>query len=103
MGHTLMIKDKKPCITPMKSRIEAITKLNAHKSAKHSKQFCGMVNFLSFFLKDLQKIMIPIYDLTKKRKEFSWGEEHQKAFEKIKMFITKAQQYRCIFIVLWHK
>ena len=34
--------------------------------------------------------MIPIYNLTKKKKEFSWGEEHQKAFEKIKMLITKA-------------
>ena len=63
-----MITDKTACITPLKSRIEAITKLNAPKSTKHCKQFCGMVNFLSFFLKDLQKIMIPIYDLTKKKK-----------------------------------
>ena len=67
MGHTLMIKDKTPCITSLKSRIEAITKLNAPKSAKHCKQFCGMANFLSFFLKDLQKIMIPIYELTRKK------------------------------------
>ena len=49
-----------------------------------------MVNFLSLFLKDLQKIMIPIYDLTRKRKEFSWEKEHQKTFEKIKMLIIKA-------------
>ena len=42
------------------------------------------------FLKGLQKIMIPMYNLTKKKKEFSWGEEHQKAFEKIKMCIIKA-------------
>ena len=34
MGHTLMIKDKTPCITPLKSRIEAITKLNAPKISK---------------------------------------------------------------------
>ena len=31
MGHALMVKDKTPCITPLKSRIEAITKLNAPK------------------------------------------------------------------------
>ena len=48
MGHALIMKDKTPCITPLKSRIEAITKLIAPKSAKHCKQFCGMVNFLSF-------------------------------------------------------
>ena len=33
--------------------------------------------------------MIPIYDLTRKKKAFSWGQEPQKAFEKIKMPITK--------------
>ena len=33
--------------------------------------------------------MIPIYELTRKRKDFSWGEEHQKA-EEIKMHITTA-------------
>ena len=66
-----MIEHKTPCITPLKSRIEALTKLNVPKTAKHCKQFCDMVNFLSFFLKDLQKIKIPIYELTRKRKEFS--------------------------------
>ena len=90
MGHTLMVKDKTHCIILLKSRIEANSKLNAPISAEHCKQLCGMVNFLSFFLKDLQKVMIPIYDLTRKKKEFSWGEEHQNTFEKIKMLITKA-------------
>ena len=50
-----------------------------------------MINFLSFFLNDLQRIMLPIYDLTKKKNEFSWGEGNQKAFEKIKMLITKGR------------
>ena len=37
MGHTLITKDKTPCMTPLKSRKEAIIKLNAPKSAKHCK------------------------------------------------------------------
>ena len=28
MGHTLMVKDKVPYITPLKSRVDAVTKMN---------------------------------------------------------------------------
>ena len=49
MGHQLLIEDKTHKITPMKSRVEAILKLNAPKIPKGCKQFCGMVNYLSIF------------------------------------------------------
>ncbi len=48
-----------------------------------------MVNFLSFYLKDLQTVLAPIYEQTRKRKNFSWGKEQQKAFEKIKKMLVK--------------
>ena len=32
MGHQLLIEDKTPKITPMKSRVEAIIKLDPHLS-----------------------------------------------------------------------
>ena len=76
--------------SPLKSRIEAITKLNAPKSAKHCRQFCGMVNFLSFFLKDLKKIMISIYELTRKKKNLVGEKNIRKLLRKSKMLITKA-------------
>ena len=43
-----------------------------------------MVNFLSMFCPELQRILKPIYDLTKKGRPFIWGEEQQESFEQIK-------------------
>ena len=47
-----------------------------------------MVNFLATFLKDLQKILIPIYNLTQKCIKFLWTEECQKAFDHIKFLLS---------------
>ena len=44
----------------------------------------GMVNFVSIFCPELQKLLKPIYDLTRKSRHFIWGEEQQTAFEEIK-------------------
>ena len=84
MGHQLLIEDKTPKITPIKSRVEAILKLNAPKTPKGCKQFCGMVNYLSIFLPKLQEHLILMYDLTRKGIPFYWGEEQEKAFKAIK-------------------
>ena len=48
-----------------------------------------MVNFLSIFCPELQKILKPIYDLTRKGRQFIWGEEQQIAFEEIKCRLIK--------------
>ena len=90
MGHQVSIIDGIPHITPVKSRVDAIVKLDPPKSPKNCKQFCGMVNYLSMFLKDLQTKLIPIYHLTKKGVPFHWGELQQKAFEQIKKDLTEA-------------
>ena len=48
-----------------------------------------MVNFLSIFCQDLQKLLKPIYDLTRKDRPFNLGQEQQTAFNEIKGKITK--------------
>ena len=90
MGHQVTIMEGIPHITPVKSRVEAILKLDSPKSPKNCKQFCGMVNYLSMFLKDLQTKLIPIYHLIKKGVPFHWGEMQQKAFDEIKKDLTEA-------------
>ena len=90
MGHQVSIIENIPHITPVKSRVEAIVKLDPPKSPKNCKQFCGMVNYLSIFLKDLQTKLIPIYHLTKKGVPFHLGELQQRAFEMIKKDLTEA-------------
>ena len=88
MGHTMIIEDGLPKLKPLKTRIEAILKLEPPKTIKGCRSFCGMVNYLSIYLKDLQLKLIPIYHLTRKGIPFVWGEEQEKAFEDIKRALT---------------
>ena len=46
-----------------------------------------MVNFLSSFLPNLCRLLIPIYDLQKKAKKFKWTEEAERAFNDIKKLL----------------
>ena len=48
-----------------------------------------MVNFLSIFCQDLQRLLKPIYDLTRKDGPFNWGQEQQTAFDEIKSRLQK--------------
>ena len=48
-----------------------------------------MVNFLSMFCPELQKLLKPIYHLTRKGRPFAWGKEQQDAFEEIKHRLIK--------------
>ena len=48
----------------------------------------GMVNLLSLFCPELQKLLKPIYDLTRKGTQFILGEQ-QIAFEEIKSRLIK--------------
>ena len=43
-----------------------------------------MVNFVSVFCPELQKLLKPIYNLTRKGRQFLWGKEQQQAFDEIK-------------------
>ena len=69
---------------PLRSRLEAIQKLQPPKTPKGCRSFAGVVNFLRMFCPELQKRLKPIYDLTRKGKPFYWGKEQQDSFEEIK-------------------
>ena len=84
MGNTVFIKDKKVCVKPLRSRIKAILKLEPPKMPKGCRSFAGMVNFLSMFCPELQTLLKPIYDLTRKGRPFIWGKGQQESFEQIK-------------------
>ena len=77
-------KYKRVCVRPLRSQIEAIQKLKSPTTIKGCRSFTGMVIFVSIFCPELQKLLKPIYDLTRKGKQFLWEEEQQKAFDEIK-------------------
>ena len=85
MGNTIFIRNKRVCVRPLRSRIEAIQKLKPPTTIKGCQSFAGMGNFVSLFYRELQKLLKPIYDLTRKGRQFLlWEKEQQQAFDEIK-------------------
>ena len=84
MGNTIFIQGKRVCVKSLCSRLETIQNLKPPVTVKGCRNFAGMVNFLSIFCQDLQKLLKPIYDLTRKGRPFKWQQKQQIAFEEIK-------------------
>ena len=89
MGNKIFIQNRKVCVQALRSRLEAIQNYNPPKTAKGCRSFTGMVNFLSMFCPELQKLLKPIYDLTRKGRPFHWGKEQQDSFEEMKCRLIK--------------
>ena len=79
MGNEIFI-NKKVYVKPLRNRLEAIQKLQPPKTPNGYRSFAGVVNFLSTFCPELQKLLKPIYDLTRKERPFHWGKEQQDSF-----------------------
>ena len=91
MGNEIFIKDKRVCIKPLRNRLESIQKLQPQPTTgKGCRHFMGMVNFISMFCPELQKLLKPIYDLTRKGRPFVWGKEQQDSLEDIKHRLIKS-------------
>ena len=77
-GLEFQVQGDKVCYTPLKDKCDAIRQTTA---------FCRMVNFLSSFLPNLYRLLMPIYNLQKKAKKFKWTDEAEKAFNEIKKLL----------------
>ena len=88
MGNEFSINERTMTITQLRSRTEAINKIPTPKTPKQCKSFCGVVNYLSLFCPDLQKLLKPIVELTRKGRPFIWGNAQEKAFREVKLRLT---------------
>ena len=91
MGLEFQIQEDKVCYTPLKDKCDAIRNLELPKTLRQTRAFCSMVNFLSSFLPNLHRLLIPIYDLQKKATKFKWTEEAKKNFNEIKKLLINPQ------------
>ena len=89
MGNKIFIENKKVCVKPLRNRLEAIQRLQPPKTPKGCRSFAGVVNFLSMFCPELQRLLKPIYNLTRKWRPFHWGRDQQDPFIEIKCRLTK--------------
>ena len=65
MGLEFQIQGDKVCYTPLKDKCDAIRNLESPKTLRQTRAFCGMVNFLSSFLPNLWRLLIPIFQFAK--------------------------------------
>ena len=89
MENKIFIQNRKLCVQPLRNRLEVIQRLQHPTTAKGCRSFVGMVNYLSTFCPELQKLLKPIYDLTRKGRLFIWGKRQQDSFKEIKCRLIK--------------
>ena len=77
MGNTIFIKERRVCVKPLRSRLEAIQNLKLPTTEKVCRSFARVVNFVSIFCPELQKLLKPIYELTKKGRPL-FGEKNNR-------------------------
>jgi hypothetical protein len=65
-------------------KIEAIWDWPKPTSIADVRSFHGLASFYRQFMKDFSSIITPMIECLKKRNEFRWNEDAQKAFELIK-------------------
>ena len=93
MGNTIFLKDRRVCVKPSRSRLEAIQKLQPLTTVRGCRSFTGKVNFLCMFCPELQKLLKPIYDLTRKGRQFIWGKRTTNSLQRNKVQIDKTPSF----------
>ena len=85
LGHNI----EREAITPLKSRIDAIQKLQPSTNKKKIQEFLGMLPFLSKYVYKLQLYLRPFYNILRQKNNFEWTTEHQTRFEEIKKLLSE--------------
>ena len=90
IGNEIFTQDKRVCVQPLRSRLEAIQKLQPPTMVKCCRRFARIINILDMFCPELQKLLKPIYNLTRIGRPFVWGKEQHDSFEEIKCRLIKS-------------
>ncbi|GAU48361.1 hypothetical protein TSUD_282420 [Trifolium subterraneum] len=83
LGH--VISGKGVAVDP--NKVESVMKWPIPKNVKGVRGFLGLTGYYRKFIKNYWKIARPLTELTKKD-AFTWNEDTQKAFEKLKESLT---------------
>ena len=84
LGHII---DKDGC-RPDPDKVTAIADISRPTNITEIRQFSGMINFLSKYVPNLSTMMVPINDLLKKDREWTWDAAQDDAFQRVKEAIA---------------
>ena len=85
LGHNI----ERNTITPLKSHIDAIQKLQPPTNKKKIQEFLGMLYFLSKYVYKMQLYLRPFYNILRQQNNFEWTTEHQTRFEEINKTLNR--------------
>lgn len=77
-------------IHPDPGKVSAVSEFPTPNSLKELRAFLGLSGYYRRFIQDYAKIAHPLYNLTKKDVKFTWTDECQHAFEKLKNQLVQA-------------
>lgn len=66
----------------------AVLEMPPPRTVKQFKSVLGKVSYLRRFIPALAEVTHPLMSLLRPKVTFSWKEEHQEAFEKVKQLLT---------------
>ena len=98
MGNTIFLKDRRVCVKPLRSRLEAMYKNNSNlQQLKGCRSFVEMVNFLSMFCPELQKIIKTYICFNKERQTIHMGKRAANSILRNKAQIKKTARVLYLF------
>nr|AIK27535.1 polyprotein [Chilo suppressalis] len=77
-------------IKPSRSSQQVIQKFRAPQNTTEVRSFLGLMNFSARFIPQSSTITAPLRELTKKDVTFTWNDEHEEVFQKLKQLIASA-------------
>ena len=83
-GHSWSSKG----IKPDNKKVSAILDMQPPKDVKNLQSFLGLVSYLTRYSECLATLSSPLRDLTKQDVVYTWGPEHDRAFNEIKKEVS---------------
>lgn len=84
LGHVI----QENAVKPLQDNLISIKNFPVPKTRKNVRQFLGKVNFYHKFIQNASRNLEPFHRLLRKNTPFNWDEKCQKAFDKIKGYLT---------------
>lgn len=75
---------------PKASRTQGVRGITMPTTKKEARSFCGVMNYSRDYIKDLSRLLKPIYEVIGSTAKFEWGESQKQAFAKAKTAFIEA-------------
>ena len=76
LGHHISVSGK----LPLEEKVAVMQQFPRPTSVKKVQEFVGLLNYYHRFIPHAAKLISPLYELTSKKKEFTWTDTHEAAF-----------------------